>query len=63
MITTADISGRDFIIKTLSIELLKFCKENDLPMDNVNELLERKELTDFQFGYLLACSKMWQALT
>lgn len=52
----------EYIAVTFSRELLRFCRENDLPFDNVNDLILRDNLTDFQFGWLIAYSRLWEGL-
>jgi hypothetical protein len=52
----------EYIAIVLSRELLRFCRENDLPFDSSDDLIHRKDLTDFQFGWLIAYSRLWEGL-
>jgi len=52
----------EFIAVVMSAELLKFCKANELPFISADELALRQDLTDFQFGWLISYTKMWDAL-
>ncbi len=52
----------EYIAVIMSAELLKFCKKNDLPFVDALELSMRPDLTDFQFGFLIAYSLLWDAL-
>jgi hypothetical protein len=42
--------------------LLQFCKENDLPFESADDLIHREELTDYQYGYLMAYIKIWDLM-
>jgi len=42
--------------------LLKFCKNNDLPFESADDLALRPDLTEFQFGYLMAYITLWERL-
>lgn len=55
-------SCKEHIAVTLSGELFKFCKEHDFPYGQAFELSLREDLTDFQFGYLLAFARLETAL-
>lgn len=50
----------EYMAVVLSGELLQFCKENDLPFKSADELVLRKDLTDFQFGFLIAFCRIWE---
>lgn len=52
----------EYIAVILSAELLKFCRENDLPFESADELALREDLTEFQFGFLIAFIRLWDAL-
>ena len=52
----------EYVAVVMSAELLKFCKENDLPFESADDLILRDNLTDFQFGWLIAFTKLWEAL-
>lgn len=52
----------EYIATITSGELFKFCKEQDLPFLQAFELSLREDLTDFQFGFLLAYSRLLTAL-
>lgn len=52
----------EYIAVVMSAELLQFCKANDLPFESADELAVRDNLTDFQFGWLVAFTKLWEAL-
>lgn len=52
----------EYIAAITSGELFKFCKEQDLPFLQAFELSLREDLTDFQFGFLLAYSRLLTAL-
>ena len=52
----------EYIAVIMSAELLKFCREHDLPFESSDELALRDNLTDFQFGYLIAYCRIWDAL-
>lgn len=52
----------EYIAVITSAELLKFCRENDLPFESAAELIARHDLTDFQFGFLIAYSRLLNAL-
>lgn len=52
----------EYVAVVMSAELLLFCRENDLPFESADELALRDNLTDFQFGWLVAYTKIWDAL-
>ena len=52
----------EYVAVVLSAELLKFCKENELPFESADELALRENLTEFQFGFLIAYTRLWDAL-
>ena len=52
----------EYIAAITSGELFKFCKEQDLPFLQPFELSLRKDLTDFQFGFLVAYGRLVTAL-
>jgi len=52
----------EYIAAIMSAELFKFCKEQDLPFAQSFELSLRDDLTDFQFGYLIAHARTLTAL-
>jgi hypothetical protein len=52
----------EYVAAVMSAELFIFCKANDLPFENADELAMRPELTDFQFGWLISYCKIWDAL-
>lgn len=52
----------EYIAVVLSAELLGFCRDNDLPFTSADELALRENLTEFQFGWLIAFIKLWDAL-
>jgi hypothetical protein len=52
----------EYIAVVTSGELFKFCKEQDLPFLQAFELSLREDLTDFQFGFLVAYSRLLTAL-
>jgi len=52
----------EYVAVVLSAELLKFCKENELPFESADELALRENLTQFQFGFLIAYIRLWDAL-
>jgi hypothetical protein len=52
----------EYIAVVMSAALLKFCKENDLPFQDADELAIREDLTEFQFGYLIAYTRLWRNL-
>ena len=55
-------SRNEHIAAITSGELFKFCKENDLPFLQAVELSQREDLTDFQFGFLVAYHRLLTAL-
>lgn len=55
-------SRNEYIAAITSGELFKFCKENDLPFLQAVELSQREDLTDFQFGFLVAYHRLLTAL-
>ena len=52
----------EYVAVVLSAELLKFCKENELPFESADELALRENLTEFQVGFLIAYTRLWDAL-
>jgi hypothetical protein len=45
------------------VEILeKFCNDNNLPHQDASELIMSKQLTDFQFGFLIAYCRIWDAM-
>ena len=52
----------EYVAVVMSAELLKFCRENDLPFESADELALRPDLTDFQFGFLVAYCRLWESL-
>jgi hypothetical protein len=52
----------EYVAVVMSAELLKFCRDNDLPFESADELALRLDLTMFQFGWLIAYIKIWDAL-
>lgn len=42
--------------------LMKFCNDNDLPQDSADDLIMREQITDFQFGFLIAYCRIWDAM-
>jgi hypothetical protein len=52
----------EYIAVVMSAELLKFCRENDLPFESADELSLRPDLTDFQFGFLVGYTRLWDSL-
>jgi len=52
----------EYISIVMSRELLRFCKENDLPFESADDLILRDEITDFEYGWLLAFNRMWEGL-
>jgi len=52
----------EYVAVVMSAELLKFCRENDLPFESADELALREDLTDFQFGFLIAFTRLWESL-
>lgn len=52
----------EYISVVMSGQLLRFCKENDLPFEDADELAIREDLTEFQFGYLIAYTRLWRSL-
>lgn len=57
-----DQEMNEYIAIIMSAELFKFCKEQDLPFSQAYELSLREDLTDFQFGYLVAHARTLTAL-
>jgi hypothetical protein len=55
-------SRNEYIAAITSGELFKFCKENDVPFLQAVELSQREDLTDFQFGFLVAYHRLLTAL-
>lgn len=53
---------QEYISVVMSAELHKFCKANDLPFIDAAELVLDDNLTDFQFGWLVAFNNMWDSL-
>ena len=52
----------EYVAVVMSAELLKFCRENDLPFESADELALREDLTEFQFGFLIAYIRLWDSL-
>jgi hypothetical protein len=52
----------EYIAVVMSGELLRFCRDNDLPFDSADDLIHRDNLTEFQFGWLVAYSRLWEGL-
>jgi hypothetical protein len=52
----------EYISIVMSRELLRFCRDNDLPFDSADDLILRDNLTEFQFGWLVAYSRLWESL-
>lgn len=52
----------EYIAVVMSASLLTFCKANELPYISADELALREDLTEFQFGWLIAYTKIWDAL-
>lgn len=52
----------EYVAVVMSAELLKFCRDNDLPFESADELALRTDLTEFQCGWLIAYVKLWDAL-
>lgn len=52
----------EYIAVVMSAVLLNFCKANDLPYISADELVLQEDLTDFQFGWLIAYTKTLDAL-
>jgi hypothetical protein len=52
----------EYISVIMSAELLVFCKANDLPFIDAAELVLDEDLTDFQFGWLMAYNRIWESL-
>lgn len=52
----------EYVAIVLSRELLRFCRENDLPFESADDLIMREEITDFEYGWLMAYSRIWEGL-
>lgn len=52
----------EYIAAICSAELFKFCRENELPYLQAYELSLLPDLTDFQFGFLVAYGRIMKAL-
>ena len=52
----------EYISIVMSRELLRFCRDNDLPFESADDLIRRDNLTEFQFGWLVAYSYLWEGL-
>jgi hypothetical protein len=52
----------EYISIVMSRELLRFCRDNDLPFDSADDLLRRDNLTEFQFGWLIGYCRIWEEL-
>ena len=52
----------EYVAAIMSAELLLFCRDQDLPFDFPDELLSRDNLTDYQYGFLIGYSRIWEAL-
>lgn len=48
--------------ETMTEILAKFCHDNDLPHQSADELIMSEQLTDFQFGFLIAYCRIWDAM-
>jgi hypothetical protein len=48
----------DALVKILE----KFCNDHELPHISGEDLLLHEQLTDFQFGFLIAYCRIWDAL-
>lgn len=52
----------EYIAIVMSRELLRFCRDNDLPFDSADDLILRDNLTEAQFGWLAAYCQLWEGL-
>ena len=52
----------EYISIVMSRELLRFCRDNDLPFESADDLIRRDNLTEFQFGWLVGYCKIWEGL-
>ena len=52
----------EYMAIVMSRELLRFCRDNDLPFESADDLIHRDNLTEFQLGWLVAYSKLWEGL-
>ena len=52
----------EYVSIVMSRELLRFCRDNDLPFESADDLILRDEITDFEYGWLLAFNRMWEGL-
>lgn len=57
-----DQEMNEYIAAIMSGELFRFCKEQNLPFVQAFELSLLPDLTDFQFGFLIAYARMMDAL-
>lgn len=48
--------------ETMTEILEKFCTDNDPPHQSADELIMSEQLTDFQFGFLIAYCRIWDAM-
>lgn len=53
---------REFVVMTMSTELLKFCRAHDLPFDSADELMLRIGISEYEYGWLNAYVNIWDAL-
>jgi hypothetical protein len=53
---------REYVVMTMSTELLKFCRAHDLPFDSADELLLRENISDYEFAWLDSYLTIWDAL-
>lgn len=58
----SDQLRNEYVAVIMSAELLKFCRENDLPFESADELALRPDITDFQFGFLIGYTRLWESL-
>jgi hypothetical protein len=58
----SDQLRNEYISVVMSGMLLKFCKDNDLPFESADDLALRPDLTEFQFGWLIAYITLWEKL-
>jgi hypothetical protein len=52
----------EYIAIVTSRILLEFCRDNDLPFDQANELITRNDITEFQYGWLVAYLNILEGL-
>jgi CMP-2-keto-3-deoxyoctulosonic acid synthetase len=53
---------REFVVMTMSTELLKFCRAHDLPFESADELMHRIGLSEYEYGWLNAYVNIWDVL-